>query len=610
MRPRARILLWALALAAAAPRRAPAQEVLGRAMDLEQVGQWNEAATLYRQVLAEDPASAGALLGLERVMVRPAQRDSVLAFARRAIAASPAASTGYAVELRVLRAMGQDSLARGVLEQWVAVDPTGMAPYREWARLSFTAGRLQDARDAVVLARQRLRNGTALAPEMAQLEAVEGDWGGAAAEWRAAVQAQPAYVEAAGFSLRPAPAGSRDAVLRALISAPDARRIAPDTSDAPPAGFRPVTSASSGSGALAGRRVAADLLLGWNEPGRAWDLLRDVLPAADSQRVPILRAFAERAQSLGGPDAQRAAAGAYELLARAGPPEEAGRMRVEGARSYAAAGDTADAGRVLRALAGDASADPATRTAAAAAMVELLVREGRPAEAERALEGGAGIPGTDRTALARAIAGAWLRLGALDRAARAVAGDSSLAGDEVRGWVALYGGNLAEARRLLRNAGATVGERGLAPARAAAVALLEAVGRDSLPELGAALLLAARGDSLRSSRALVAVARALGGAAEDGEAEPALLAWAARLAAGGRDAAGAEALWREVAERFDSSRAAPEADLALARALADRGDVKGAAARLEAMILAHPQSALVPEARRELDRVRGLVPRS
>ena len=582
MRPGPEILLVVLALWAV-PRGATAQDVLGRAMDLEQAGQWSDAATLYRQVLAEEPASAGALLGLERVMAQPPQRDTVLAYARRAIAASPSASTGYAVELRALRAMGQDSLARAALEQWVAVDPSGTAPYREWARVSFAAGRLQDARDAVVLARRRLRDSTALAPEMAQLEAVDGDWGGAAGEWRAAVRAQPAYVEAAGFSLRPAPAAAHDAVLHAL--------------------------ASSGSGALAGRRVAADLLLGWNEPGRAWVLLREALPVADSDRVPMLRAFAERAQSLGGADARRAAAEAYELLARAGPPEDAARARVESARSYAAAGDTVDAGRVLRLLAADASVDEATRTAAAAAMVELLVREGRPAEAERALAASADISGTDRAALARTVAGGWLRLGALDHAARDVAGDSSLAGDKVRGWVALYEGDLATARRLLRNAGATVGERALAPARAATVALLEAVGRDSLPELGAALLLAARGDSLGASRAVAVVARALGGAADGGEAEPALLAWAARLAAGGRDTAGAEALWREVAERFDSSRAAPEADLEFARALADRGDLREAAARLEAMILAHPQSALVPEARRELDRVRGLVPK-
>ena len=585
MRPRARILLWALALAAAAPRRAPAQEVLGRAMDLEQVGQWNEAATLYRQVLAGEPANAAALLGLERVFVQPAQRDTLLAFAERAIAENPVAAAAHAIELRALRAMGRDSLAALALERWVAVDRGSAAPYREWARASFKAGQVQDARDAVVLARQRLRDGAALAPEMAQIEVAQGNWEGAAAEWRVAVQAQSAYAEAASFSLRPAPVAVREGIVRALTA--------------------------SEPGALTGRQVAADLLLGWNEPGRAWAMLRDALPASDSQRVVALRTFAERAQSLDGPGAQRAAAEAYGQLAAAGPREDAARTRIESAQAYSAAGDTADARRVLRTLTEDSSAGGEMRSAAAAAMIELLVREGNPAEAERMLTAESlGFPGSERERLARAVAGGWLRLGALDRAQRAVDGDASLAGDEVRGWIALYRGSLADARRLLRSAGASVGERAQAPVRAATVALLEALGRDTLPELGAALLSAARGDSVRAARALVAVARGLTGDRQGGEAEPALLAWAARFAAAGRDSAGAEALWHEVAERFGSSSAAPAAELALARALAGHGDVKGAATRLEALILAHPQSALVPEARRELDRVRGLVPRS
>jgi len=357
--------------------------------------------------------------------------------------------------------------------------------------------------------------------------------------------------------------------------------------------------------------VAADLLLGWTEPGRAWALLKDALPASDSLRVVALQTFAERARSLDGPDAQRAAGGAYDLLAAALPPEDAGPTRIESAQAYAAAGDTADARRVLRSLAADPSADGATRSAAAAAMVELQVREGNPEAAERTLAGAVTrLSGTERERLDRVIARGWLRLGALDRAERAVAGDSSLAGDEVRGWVALYRGRLADARQLLRGAGASVGDRALAPLRAETVALIDAVGRDTLPELGAALRLAARGDSLQASRALVAVARGLGDSAATGEAEPTLLAWAARLAAAGGDSARAETLWLEVADRYGASDAAPAAELELARALAGRGDLKAAARRLEAMILAHPESALVPEARRELDRVRGLVPRS
>jgi outer membrane protein assembly factor BamD (BamD/ComL family) len=110
---------------------------------------------------------------------------------------------------------------------------------------------------------------------------------------------------------------------------------------------------------------------------------------------------------------------------------------------------------------------------------------------------------------------------------------------------------------------------------------------------------------LRAASALIAVARTRG---VDGQAE--ILAVAARYTAAGGDASGAEALWREVADQHPESPPAPMAILALARAMAARGETAQAVTRLEGLILQYPQSALVPEARRELDRVRNLVPRN
>ena len=53
---------------------------------------------------------------------------------------------------------------------------------------------------------------------------------------------------------------------------------------------------------------------------------------------------------------------------------------------------------------------------------------------------------------------------------------------------------------------------------------------------------------------------------------------------------------------------APTAEYSLGVVLADSGREDAAAERLEHMILTHPGSALVPEARRLLDRVRGAIP--
>jgi TolA-binding protein len=153
--------------------------------------------------------------------------------------------------------------------------------------------------------------------------------------------------------------------------------------------------------------------------------------------------------------------------------------------------------------------------------------------------------------------------------------------------------------------GADAGDPALAPDRAAVVALVVVVGRDSMPELGAALWRAAQGDTLGASHAMAAAARRL-----EGDGQAAALLWSARLAEAVRDTAGAEGLWVEIAGRYASSPAGAASLLGLARVAAARGQLAVAAARLEELILRNPDSALVPEARRELDRIRGLVPRS
>ncbi|HXZ85013.1 MAG TPA: hypothetical protein VEI82_05950, partial [Myxococcota bacterium] len=323
--------------AALLPARAVGQDVVQRALDLEERGLWADAAALYGSMLQGEPANVVALLGLERADAQLGRRDSTLVYARRAIAADSANATARAMEIRALRGMGQDSLAAVSLQRWVVAQPLSQAPYREWARLSLQAGRAHDAADAVALARQRLHDPTALAPEMAQVSAAQADWTHAAAEWRDAVAAQPAYAEAAAFSLRAAPASARESVQQ-ILTAP-------------------------GPASPSGRRVAADLLLGWDEPGQAWAMLQGALPQPDGERLELLRSFGDRARSLDGPGAQRAAAEAYEAAAGLAPAEDAVQLRIEAARAYAAAGERDAALRLLRVMAGDASADVEVRAA-------------------------------------------------------------------------------------------------------------------------------------------------------------------------------------------------------------------------------------------------------
>jgi hypothetical protein len=143
------------------------------------------------------------------------------------------------------------------------------------------------------------------------------------------------------------------------------------------------------------------------------------------------------------------------------------------------------------------------------------------------------------------------------------------------------------------------------------VALLEQVPVDSSPELGAALLLLARGDSARASQALWVAAGRIGiGAGGGGRPDVLLLAGrvAARLSIEQQQTA--LALFAEVVRIGGQGAAAPAAELEWARLLARRLQIPEAIQHLEHLILTYPGSAVVPEARRELERTKGAIPKS
>ena len=566
------------ALLLAAPARA--QDPLMRAFDLEQQGRFADAAAAYHAVLAERPADLGALLGAERVYAQLGQRDSTVALVRRALAADSTNRTLHAVLLRTLQAQRDDTGLAAAFARWTALAPRDPAPYEELARLLIAAGREPQARALVLQARQRLGDPRAAAAQMGELEMREGAVGAAAAEWRVAVTRAPALRDAAVFSLRAALPMDREPLLRTLTA--------------------------GGAEQAAGRSIAVDLLLAWGQPQRGLGMLRGALPSLGGARAAELRHFADAAARDGSPEAERAAGEALELLSQGQPGAEAAATLVQSARAFAAAGDVEAARRMLRDLADRPGVPADVATAARATLVELAASRGGAEEAARLLDAERGnLPAGEYQRLARQVAFAWLRAGSLERAERAVAGDSSLAADELRGWVAFYRGELKDGAALLRDVGADAGEPELAPARAAAVALAAGVGRDTLPALGAALLRAEAGDTLGASRALAAVAEALTGDAQD-----AVRLLAARYAAAAHDTSAAVATWTVLAARPGGSTAGAAALLALARVAIARGRFAEATARLEELILGNPESALVPEARRELDRVRGLVPHS
>ncbi|MBC7896707.1 MAG: hypothetical protein H7066_14920, partial [Cytophagaceae bacterium] len=198
----------------------------------------------------------------------------------------------------------------------------------------------------------------------------------------------------------------------------------------------------------------------------------------------------------------------------------------------------------------------------------------------------------------RAMAWAWIRSGDLVRAGVALdsAGRDTEEGERVAAWIALYAGDLKTARRGLRRTDEPSNDV------VSAMALLSRTRSDSSPAVGRAFLTLARSDTAMAAREFEQVAGTMTDAA------PFLTGTAARLFLAARDTSRAIDLWQLILAKHVEAPEAAESDLAWARVLRARLDSAGAVRHLEHLILTYSRSALVPQARRELDLVRGAVP--
>jgi tetratricopeptide (TPR) repeat protein len=465
-----------------------------------------------------------------------------------------------------------------VVSGWTASLPDSPKPYREWAFWLAGRGTLSEARR--VMARGQARVGEQrLAADMGRLLVAAGEWPAATRQWRLALSANAALLPAAGLSLERAPLLEQEAVLRVLYE----------------------------GDAKSAQWLAADLLVRWGRAEEGWTVLDAALPSEAAVAAGMLRRFADGAGQRGGPEDLRAKGYALERLARYRSGADADRVRLEAARAFADAGELGAARRLLDRIGIDTSSGSVEGSAAMAAFVRVLAESGRLDEAEqRYRDWESRLHGDDAAQLRLVIAWACVTRGELDRAEELLAGDSSVAGLAVSGWVALYRGELAEARVRFRAAGPYARTRAEITRRAAMLVLLERVSADRLPALGAALLDASRGDTSAAVCGLESAARALfprGGRAD-------VLAYAGTLAASAAQYDTAESLLLAALTADPEGPAAPAAEYALAEVYRDTGRPVQAAEQLEHLILGYPESAVVPQARRLLDQVRGQVPRS
>lgn len=538
------------------PDSARSADLVAAALELEGAGRNREAVTAWRAVLASGAVTPGAL-GLERVFSMLGQEDSLLLMLDTLLPHFPREPSLRSAQLRALTTIGLNDEAAEAFAAWSALAPREVAPYREYARVLLFNNRAAAADTVLRAAEAALGDTRALAIEVAQMRAALGLWSQAAIAWREAMRDEPYYESSTVFSLTPTPEAHRDSV-RAELS----------VAGAP----------------LGASQALAFLEVNWGSPSSGWRVLSALAPS--DTVVAIWRDFADEVERA------RAWATTRDALAaiHAARPDAGTALRA--ARAALASDDAAAALTFARDAAGRLDE---SRALAEAMPLELeaLARLGRAPEAEQVLGRARRVIGEEGArGFARLIAWAWIRAGDVDKAREALKDAPLAAEDAVSGWLALFDGDLAHARRALRHA-ETLGQDAVS-----ALALLNRTREDTSAAIGAAFLALAQADTAEAARRFESAAEGLPDAA------PLLLAMAARV-----ETARAVALWRRVAAEHPQSPEAAEAYLEWARALVRAGDRDGARQRLEHLILTYPTSALVPQARRELDALRmGAVP--
>ena len=526
-----------------------------RALELEE-SKPRDAAMLYRRALS-GPAMVPALLGLERVYTNLGMVDSLLPLVRSAIRAEPRSGVVRTVQLRTLTALQRDEELTAAFRDWVRAVPGEAAPFKEYARILLESGRTAAADSVLTVASRMVRDPRDFSSELAQVASAQRMWNEAARRWRETLTQTPQLYQAAVFSLSQASGAARDSVRTNLMAEPMW---------------------------LPARRVLASLELFWLQPRQAWLAFAGLKP--DAELVTAWREFADEADARSMPVASREAWAAI----------------------YRKNGDAPSALRAADAAltSGEAATALALASAAQSALSpQLGLRDAVPVRLRAmAALGRAGdalalvdsvrpkVVPLQLQLLERELMWAWLRVGDAARARPLVA---RLEDDEAVALLAIYDGDLEKARSALRNADAS-NTLLLLPR-----ALLSRTTLPNSATIGATFTALAKSDTA------VAVTQLQSAAAEVGDAAPLVLAMAARLLTARNDDARAVPLWTRIVTEYSTSPEAPEGDLEWARAALRARNGGTAIARLEHLLLTYPNSALAPQARRELDTARRMA---
>jgi tetratricopeptide (TPR) repeat protein len=527
-----------------------------------------EAALL--SILEHRPASAPALLALERVLMQQRRLAELPPRVASGLRSEPRSALLNQLQIRTYSRLDLTRELEAAAQAWIAAAPETESAYRHVARTWEARGDYGRARAALEQGRRRVPGDDALAFELGALYGAMGDHRLAAEEWARAIGRDGQGLSQVRRGLRALPDGGA-AVVPTLVD-----RLA-----AEPATRERLTAAVELAVAAGLESTAAGLaerLAPMHPEGGRGAFLLDLARRADGAGLRRLAywAYGELLghQELGALAAVRGRFAELALaLGETGPPD-AGHARPDGSPNPTTEDRSAEALRIR----GLASHDVHAASEA--------LRAFRDSHRE--------APEVD--GLAAAVAEALLAGGDRDQAERVLTGVRGPRSALLRGRLALARGDRDGARSAFLAAAPSLA--GTDATRALALAAL--LGRVS-PD-GAALL----------ARALEDVGREGGGdlgALVDGVRrlpageQAAILEFGASMADGAGLTEDADRIRRLLVSEHPRASETPAALLALARSMRSLDDVE-ARELLDRLIIEYPRSALVPQARRELDQLR------
>ncbi|HUF13537.1 MAG TPA: hypothetical protein VMN78_10590 [Longimicrobiales bacterium] len=563
------------------PLRQGEMERLRAAQQAEADGDIVGAEAILVEMLVARPGSLSGILSIERLLRIQGRFEEALRHIEAFLAVDEHSPIGHQLALRTLSSMDRvDDLERAE-RRWIAATPDVETPYREAARIWEARGDAERALRVLREGRQRL-GGAALAYEIGAVHAIAGEPQRAIEEWSRAIGH-----DAERFQL----------VERRLAKLPDGgAAITPGLVDRlrqPPTGvprLRAALSLAIGAGLQERGMALAQQVYVLLEPRQRADFLLETGRAADASRQPRLAYWAFRS-----------------LLQVAPELAENDALRRRVSELALAVGDSATAREAAARIAAQAEPGSALARQADARRIELsLTAENldQSIATYRAFRERFGdVPEVDR--LAAVIGQQAVRARRMDDAASIVEGVRGPAAAHVRARVALHAGDPAAARAaFLTAATGLLGSEATEAIRWAT--MLARATPAGARRLDAALASLDAGDTEAALDSLTVPSLEL-----RADERAALLDYAARLADGDGRSVRAESIRRTLIDEYPRAQEAAAALLGLARALAERPEsLEEATSLLERLILEHPRSALVPQARRLLAEVGRLVPAS